>query len=159
MTVSDAGSRARAWSNCPTRKATASPRPPRRWPGRRAVRRTGRRHRRRPVLESYQVHSVGMGADARGEANLSVRYGGRGVRRHRHQQGHHRSQRAGLAGRGQPLLRQRGKMKRGSWLRLRNSPGARGSPPRSDVIPAAGIQHLALTPSKKHSNMATFAPP
>jgi len=27
------------------------------------------------VLESYQVHSVGLGADARGEANLSVRYG------------------------------------------------------------------------------------
>jgi 2-isopropylmalate synthase len=25
-------------------------------------------------LESYQVHSVGLGADARGEANLSVRY-------------------------------------------------------------------------------------
>jgi 2-isopropylmalate synthase len=28
------------------------------------------------VLESYQVHSVGLGADARGEANLSVRYNG-----------------------------------------------------------------------------------
>jgi len=28
------------------------------------------------VLESYQVHSVGLGADARGEANLSVRYEG-----------------------------------------------------------------------------------
>lgn len=28
------------------------------------------------TLESYQVHSVGLGADARGEANLSVRYGG-----------------------------------------------------------------------------------
>jgi 2-isopropylmalate synthase len=27
------------------------------------------------VLESYQVHSVGLGADARGEANLSVRCG------------------------------------------------------------------------------------
>ena len=27
------------------------------------------------VLESYQVHSVGLGADARGEASLSVRYG------------------------------------------------------------------------------------
>ena len=27
------------------------------------------------TLESYQVHSVGLGADARGEANLSVRYG------------------------------------------------------------------------------------
>ena len=27
------------------------------------------------VLESYQVHSVGLGADARGEANLSVRHG------------------------------------------------------------------------------------
>ena len=26
-------------------------------------------------LESYQVHSVGLGADARGEASLSVRYG------------------------------------------------------------------------------------
>ena len=26
-------------------------------------------------LESYQVHSVGLGADARGEANLSVRQG------------------------------------------------------------------------------------
>lgn len=25
-------------------------------------------------LESYQVHSVGLGADARGEANLSVRH-------------------------------------------------------------------------------------
>jgi len=28
------------------------------------------------VLESYQVHSVGLGRDARGEANLSVRYQG-----------------------------------------------------------------------------------
>lgn len=28
------------------------------------------------VLESYQVHSVGLGADARGEANLSVRFEG-----------------------------------------------------------------------------------
>jgi len=28
------------------------------------------------ALESYQVHSVGMGADARGEANLSMRYDG-----------------------------------------------------------------------------------
>jgi 2-isopropylmalate synthase len=28
------------------------------------------------VLDSYQVHSVGVGADARGEANLSVRYQG-----------------------------------------------------------------------------------
>jgi 2-isopropylmalate synthase len=28
------------------------------------------------VLESYQVHSVGLGRDARGEANLSVRYEG-----------------------------------------------------------------------------------
>ena len=28
------------------------------------------------TLESYQVHSVGLGADARGEANLSVRYEG-----------------------------------------------------------------------------------
>ncbi|NDK37920.1 2-isopropylmalate synthase [Pseudoxanthomonas gei] len=28
------------------------------------------------TLESYQVHSVGLGADARGEANLSVRYAG-----------------------------------------------------------------------------------
>lgn len=27
------------------------------------------------VLDSYQVHSVGIGADARGEANLSVRHG------------------------------------------------------------------------------------
>ncbi|MET0129185.1 MAG: alpha-isopropylmalate synthase regulatory domain-containing protein, partial [Stenotrophomonas chelatiphaga] len=26
-------------------------------------------------LDSYQVHSVGIGADARGEANLSVRSG------------------------------------------------------------------------------------
>ncbi len=37
-------------------------------------------------LESYQVHSVGLGADARGEANLSVRqgeveYGGTGTSR------------------------------------------------------------------------------
>ena len=29
------------------------------------------------VLESYQVHSVGLGRDARGEANLSVRYQGK----------------------------------------------------------------------------------
>ena len=27
------------------------------------------------ALESYQVHSVGMGRDARGEASVSVRYG------------------------------------------------------------------------------------
>ncbi len=31
------------------------------------------------VLESYQVHSVGLGRDARGEANLSVRFDGRAL--------------------------------------------------------------------------------
>ena len=49
-----------------------------RWSGGRAVRRAGARPpTSRCELESYQVHSVGIGADARGEANLSVRHGER----------------------------------------------------------------------------------
>ncbi len=34
------------------------------------------RHRLQLMLDSYHVHSVGIGADARGEANLSVRHEG-----------------------------------------------------------------------------------
>lgn len=53
-------------------------------------------------LESYQVHSVGIDCRARGEASLSVRCDGEEYEKVRAPAETYRSQRAGVAGRGQP---------------------------------------------------------
>ena len=53
-------------------------------------------------LESYEVHSMGIGRDARGEANLSGRIDGEALTRARHQPRRAGGQRDRLAGYRQP---------------------------------------------------------
>ena len=65
--------------------------------------RAGRGHRRATwSWRATRCTASAIGADARGEANLSVRFDGEEYDGTGTSKRHHRSQRAGLAGRGQP---------------------------------------------------------